>query len=178
LKASHTCARTLIAAVVVGGAGLLSISQAVADPADDAGSASAIDQAGSPINTATFTSPDANPAAVDACGKFAAALDGASDGYGNYADSLDEKDPSVDASNTAGRTTLRQSAGAAMDAANTPGLSADIADPMRAWSMGAAKLVLKMGLHMTGDTLDSTATEVNNNAEAVQRSCAAAGTHA
>ena len=65
-----------------------------------------------------------------------------------------------------------------MDAANTPGLSPEIADPMRSWSVGAAKLFVKMGIGMRGSTLDSTATEVNNNAEAVQRGCAAAGTHA
>jgi hypothetical protein len=49
---------------------------------------------------------------------------------------------------------------------------------MRSWSVGAAKLFVKMGIGMTGSTLDSTATEVNTNAEAVQRGCAAAGTHA
>jgi hypothetical protein len=171
--------------MVVGGTAMVWVPQALADPSDDAGSASTIDQSGSTmtapdagINTATVTSPDANPAAVAACSKFAEALDSASDGYGNYADSLDDNDATADATNIVGRTSLRQSAAAAMDAANTPGLSPDIADPMRAWSMGAAKLILKMGLHMTGGTLDDTATQVNNNAEAVQRGCAAAGTHA
>lgn len=184
MKPSRRCARALVAAMAVGAASMLWVPSAMADPGDDAGSVSTIDQsgasvgsAGAGINSVTVTSPDANPAAVAACGKFAEALDGASDGYGNYADSLDDNDPGANTTNTVGRTSLRQSAATAMDAANTPGLSPDIADPMRAWSMGAAKLILKMGLHMTGGTLDDTATQVNNNAEAVQRGCAAAGTH-
>jgi hypothetical protein len=150
--------------------------------ADVDGDAAVVDQGGAPIPGAavqatTVTSSNADPAAVAACAKFAQALDNASDGYGNYADSLDDRDGTVNDSNVAGRTSLRQSASFAMDAANTPGLTPEIADPMRAWSLGAAKLIVKMGLNLTG-TLDSTATEVNNNAEAVQRACAAAGTHA
>jgi hypothetical protein len=164
---------------------------AVADPAGGSG-ASAVDQSGATVDqppaaaipdgglaqATAVTSENADPAAVTACSKFAEILDNASDGYGNYADSLDDNDPSVNDANVAGRTSLRAAGSAAMDAANTPGLSPDIADPMRAWSVGIAKLIVKMGLHMTGGTLDSTAADVNNNAEAVQRACAAAGTHA
>jgi hypothetical protein len=158
---------------------MLWLPEAAAD-VDDTG---VVNQGGAPnpdvpVQAATVTSPNADPAAVTACAKFAQALDSASDGYGNYADSLDDNDGTANVSNVAGRTSLRQSAAVAMDAANTPGLSPDIADPMRAWSLGAAKLIVKMGLNMTGGTLDSTATEVNTNAEAVQRACAAAGTHA
>ena len=65
-----------------------------------------------------------------------------------------------------------------MDAANTPGLQPDISDPMRVWSLGATKLLVKMGLRIPGDSLNSTATEMNNQAEKVQMACAAAGTHA
>ena len=65
-----------------------------------------------------------------------------------------------------------------MKAANTPGLSPDIAQPMRIWSFGATKLLVKMGLRMPGDGLNSTATEMNNQATKVQEACAAAGTHA
>ena len=53
-----------------------------------------------------------------------------------------------------------------------------IADPMRVWSLGATKLLVKMGLRIPGDSLNSTATEMNNQAEKVQQACAAAGTHA
>lgn len=124
------------------------------------------------------TSPDADPAAAAACAKFAEALDNASDGYGNYADSLDDNDGTAAQSNVVGRTSLRESASAALDAANTPGLSPDIANPMRDWSFGAARLMVKVGLSMTGTTLDSTAADLNNSAGAVQKACAAAGTHA
>ncbi len=149
---------------------------AAADP-DDAGTAGPVDVS-TQVQASGVTSSNADPAAVAACSKFASALDSASDGYGAFADSLDDNDPYVHQSNQQGRTSLRQSAAVAMDAANTPGLTPEIADPMRSWSYGAAKLLVKMGIGMTGGSLDSTATEVNTNAEAVQRECAAAGTHA
>lgn len=90
----------------------------------------------------------------------------------NYAD------PAVHSSNVVGRTALRESAAMAMDTANTQGLRPDIAGPMRTWSLGATKLLVKMGLRMSGDGLNSTAAEMNNQAEKVQVACAAAGTHA
>ena len=65
-----------------------------------------------------------------------------------------------------------------MQAAQTPGLDPTIADPMRIWSLGATKLLLKMGLRISGESLNSTATEMNNQAEKAQLACAAAGTHA
>src|SRR6185369_12198505 len=77
-----------------------------------------------------------------------------------------------------GRTALRQSAAVAMEAAQTPGLDPSIADPMRIWSLGASKLLVKMGLRIPGDSLNSTATEMNAQAEQVQQACANAGTHA
>ncbi|MGB8404030.1 MAG: hypothetical protein WCE30_08200 [Mycobacterium sp.] len=165
----------------------MSLPVAAADPSDNSapvstsadGSAATAPVAVSPqLQSATITSADADPAAVAACSQFAEALDAASDGYGSYADSLDDRDGTASTSNAVGRSSLRESASAAMDAANTPGLSPAIGDPMRAWSMGAAKLMVKVSLNMTGDALDSTAAEVNNNAEAVQKACAAAGTHA
>ncbi len=65
-----------------------------------------------------------------------------------------------------------------MQAAQTPGLDPAIADPMRIWSLGATKLLVKMGLRIPGDSLNGTATEMNNQAEKVQMACATAGTHA
>ena len=65
-----------------------------------------------------------------------------------------------------------------MQTAGTPGLDPSIADPMRMWSLGASKLLVKMGLRIPGDSLNSTANEMNNQAELVQQACAAAGTHA
>ena len=108
-------------------------------------------------------------------------LDDSSSYYGDFADSFegsDYSDPAVDSSNSVGRTALRQSAAVAMSAAQTPGLDPAIADPMRVWSLGASKLLVKMGLRIPGDSLNSTATEMNNQAEMVQQACAATGTHA
>jgi hypothetical protein len=127
------------------------------------------------------TAENADPTAVGACSQFAAVLDGSSSYYGSFADSFegsDYSDPAVSSSNELGRTALRESAALAMNAANTPGLRADIADPMRVWSLGATKLLVKMGLRMPGDGLNTTATEMNTQAEKVQQACAAAGTHA
>ncbi|WP_422748836.1 hypothetical protein ACN27E_10505 [Mycobacterium sp. WMMD1722] len=137
-----------------------------------------------PIQISSPTSPDANPAAVTACAQFAEVLDAAATYYGDFADALDENagattgNAAVADSNVVGRTALRQGAAAALTAANTPGLPPDIAHPMRMWSVDATKLLLKMGLRGTGDTLDVTATELNADAVAAQQGCAAAGTHA
>lgn len=127
------------------------------------------------------TADNANPVAVAACAQFATVLDGSSSYYGNFADSFEGsnyRDPAVASSNVTGRTALRESAALAMKAANTPGLSPDIAQPMRIWSLGATKLLVKMGLRIPGDGLNSTATEMNNQATKAQEACAAAGTHA
>jgi hypothetical protein len=116
-----------------------------------------------------------------ACGNFAEVLDGSSQYYGDFADSFegsDYSDPAVDSSNSVGRTALRQAAAVAMDTSNTPGLQPEIADPMRMWSLGATKLLVKMGLRIPGESLNSTANEMNTYATAVQQQCAAAGTHA
>jgi hypothetical protein len=135
-----------------------------------------------PVQVATVpTSDDADPAAVTACGVFAEALDGTSNYYGDFADAIegsDYADPAVGDSNVVGRTALRQAAAVAMSAANTPGLQPQIADPMRTWSVDAAKLLVKMGLRIPGDSLNTTATEMNDVASTAQEACAAAGTHA
>ena len=44
--------------------------------------------------------------------------------------------------------------------------------------MSATALLVKMGVRMSGDSLNTTATNMNNDATEVQESCAAAGTHA
>ncbi|MCV7422488.1 hypothetical protein H7K45_18230 [Mycobacterium yunnanensis] len=123
----------------------------------------------------------ASPAAVTACGNFAQALDTAAQYYGDFSDSFegsDYNDPAVQSSNQVGRTALRQAAGVATDSANTPELDPSIADPMRAWSADATKLLLKMALRIPGDSLNTTATEMNTDATNAQQACAAAGTHA
>jgi hypothetical protein len=121
---------------------------------------------------------------MSACGQFADVLDGTAVYYGDFADALetyaqpDYRDPAVATSNLTGRTALRQGAGVTMSAANTPGLSPDIGNPMRSWSWGATKLLVKMGLRGGSETLNVTANEMNNDALAVQEACASAGTHA
>ncbi len=139
---------------------------------------------GSPVQVqvaAAPTSDDATPAAVAACGQFGVVLDGASTYYGDFADAIEGSsysDPAVDSSNVTGRTALRQGAALAMEAANTPGLQPEIANPMRSWSLDATKLLVKMGLRIPGDSLNTTANEMNNDATRAQEACAAAGTHA
>jgi hypothetical protein len=147
------------------------------DPAYPGGGAG-----GAPIQVDTVpTSDSAEPAAMAACSQFAQVLDGSSNYYGEFADSFegsDYNDPAVDSSNSTGRTALRESAALAMTAANTPGLQPEIANPMRTWSMGATALLVKMGLRVPGEGLNTTANSMNNEAMKVQHACAAAGTHA
>jgi len=176
LKSSHVGERTLAASVI---AFCIGLSVAPAASADDVGSDSSA--LGPVVVTPVDPSDNTTDAAVTACGAFAQVLDGSSQYYGDFADSFegsDYNDPAVSSSNELGRTALRESAGVALQAANTPGLQSDIADPMRVWSLGATKLLVKMGLRIPGDSLNSTATEMNNRAEQVQQACAAAGTHA
>ena len=176
MKSSHVCERTLVASAIALGIGLTVIPTALADDVGtDASSPGPI------VVTPVDPSDNVTDAAARACGTFAQVLDGSSSYYGEFADSFegsDYSDPAVDSSNSVGRTALRQSAGVAMDAANTPGLQPEISDPMRVWSLGATKLLVKMGLRISGDSLNSTATEMNNQAEKAQLACAAAGTHA
>jgi hypothetical protein len=172
--------RTIVAASVMAGVGLAIVPSAAADPDDT------VQNPGlpGPVTVAGPTADNADPAAVTACSQFADALDASSTYYGDFADALetyaqpDYQDPATVSSNTVGRTALRQSAGEAMDAANTPGLGPDIADPMRSWSFGATKLLIKMGLRGGGESLNSTANDMNSDATKAQEACAAAGTHA
>jgi hypothetical protein len=176
MKPSHVGELALAAAVIAFGMGLTVAPDAVAD---DIGS-----DAGSPgpvVVTAVDPSDSSTEPAVAACGTFAQVLDGSSNYYGDFADSFegsDYSDPAVDSSNAVGRTALRESASIAMQAAQTPGLDPSIANPMRVWSLGATKLLVMMGLRIPGDSLNSTANEMNNQAEQVQLACAASGTHA
>jgi hypothetical protein len=176
LKASHLGERTLVASFIAFGVGMTVVPTALADDVTVDGSGAG------PVQVAAGpTSDNADPAALQACGQFAEVLDTSSSYYGDFADSFEGSsytDPGVDSSNATGRTALRQSAAVAMQAAQTPGLDPAIADPMRIWSLGASKLLVKMGLRIPGDSLNSTATEMNNQAEKVQEACAAAGTHA
>ena len=176
MRSSNTCERALAASFFAFSVGLTVVPTAMADDVTVDGSGAG------PVQVAAGpTSDNATPAALQACGQFAQVLEGSATYYGDFADSFEGSsysDPAVSDSNEVGRTALRQSAAAAMQAAQAPGLDPSIADPMRIWSLGATKLLVKMGLRIPGDSLNSTATEMNNQAEKVQEACAAAGTHA
>jgi hypothetical protein len=129
-------------------------------------------------------SADANAAAVAACSQFAGALNLAASYYSDFANNIsgdappNYQDPIVRESNVYGRTAVREAAAAAMSASTTPGLAPDIANPMRAWSFDATKLLVLMGLRAPRDTINAKANDINNDTQDAQMACAAAGTHA
>jgi hypothetical protein len=49
---------------------------------------------------------------------------------------------------------------------------------MQSWSVRATKLLVIMGLHAGGDSLNATATDLNTDAQNVQMACALNGGHA
>ena len=175
MRSSHVYGRALAASLFALGLGLTMVPTA---SADDSGTDSS--QPGV-TNMAVDPSDNASEPAVSACGAFAQVLDDSSNYYGDFADEFETSnysDPAVDSTNSMGRTGLRQDAATAMQTADTPGLDPSISDPMRVWSLGATKLLLEMGLRIPGDSLNSTATQMNAQAIGVQKACAAAGTHA
>ena len=176
MRSSHVRIATVTTSCIAVGLGLISPAMSFAD---DVGADPSLP---GPVQVATVgTSADADPAAVTACAAFAEVLDGSATYYGDFADTFegsDYTDPAVSDSNVVGRTALRQAAGVALTAANTAGLQPEIADPMRKWSVDATKLLVKMGLRIPGDSLNTTATEMNDDATKAQEACAAAGTHA
>lgn len=128
---------------------------------------------------------DATPESVAACSQFARALDLASLGYSDFANVIalgevnpDYGDPFVRASNVSGRTALREAAATALSASRTPGVSPEIAAPMRSWSLGATKLLLLMALRADVDRFNDAATQLNTHTHDSQMACAQAGTQA
>lgn len=139
-----------------------------------------------PVENASAPAGLASPAAqsspvADACKLFNAALNVAAVNYedfayatagnGNYVNYQDEN---VGRTNVIGRTALRQSAAAALSASRTPGLPPEVSDPMQTWSLHATKLLLVMGLHGGGDSLNSNVAELNSDANDAQLACALA----
>lgn len=174
------------AAVLAALPGLILAPAASADPAPadpvSGDAAQPAPQAQQVISQAEPISPDTVGAVSTACRQFAAALDLASSNYEEFAyatagggNSVDYQDPSISQYNLLGRTALREAAGATLDAAGTPGLPADVADPMRSWSLHATKLILIMGLRGGGDSLNSAATDLNTDATNVQMACSLNG---
>lgn len=127
---------------------------------------------------------DASPS-VNACKQFSGALNMAAKNYEEFAyatagggNNVNYVDPNVQDSNVRGRTALREAAGAAMNASTTPGLAPEVSGPMQRWSMGATKLLVLMGVHGGGDSLNTAAIDLNNSAHDAQMACASAGTPA
>lgn len=185
MTTSHTSGRALSALLVVGGIAFAVAPAALADP--DANSVDA-DVAGPVaelpgVSAIPIDDGDAPQATVEACKAFSVALNYAASNYEDFAyntagggNMVNYADGTVVSANSIGRTALRQAASMSMSAAATPGLPPDISNPMRDWGLRAAKLVLVMGLHGGGNTLNDTATDMNTNAHDVQMACAKAGT--
>ena len=68
-------------------------------------------------------------------------------------------------------TALRQSAAAALSAARTVGIPAEVSDPMQSWSLHATKLLMVMGLRGGGDRLNESAAELNSIADQALNAC-------
>lgn len=150
--------KALQAGLVATVAGLMCCPSATANPTDDA----------------SIADPTRS-----ACKTFTGAMDFAARNYEEFAyatagggNVVDYSNPSVTDSNVVGRTALREAAKAVLDASRTPGLPGQVSDPMQDWSIHAAKLVVVMGLHGGGNTLNSAATDLNDDAHAVQMACA------
>lgn len=182
--------RTLTATLLMSGFALAAGPLASADP-DTQQPGPAPDPA--PVSVAAPAAPldapppDAAPSSAvpDACKQFGAALDHAASYYEDFAydsagngNSVNYDDPNVANANVYGRTALRESAAAAMSAASTPGLPNDIAAPMRSWSIRAAKLLVIMGIRGGGNSLNSTADDMNTDANSAQMACALNGARA
>jgi hypothetical protein len=198
MKTTLLCGRALTAAVLASGLALGASPLAVADP--DAQSQAPGPAPGPvPANAAPAAPPldvppppDAGPppppdqetfaVVVTACKQFGAALDFAASNYEDFAyntagggNTVNYDDPNTADSNVVGRTALREAASTALDAANTPGLPGDVSAPMRSWSFRAAKLLLLMGIRGGGDSLNTTASDMNTDAKNAQMACALNG---
>ncbi len=135
--------------------------------------------------------PDATPLQSsgdptrDACDLFNKAVNYAAINYEDFADFsagsgnyVNYDDQTVSNANLAGRTALKQAAAAALSASGVPGVPPEVTSPMRSWSFNAAKLVLVMGVRGGGNTLNTTATDLNQNAHDTQMACATAQANA
>ena len=188
MRRTRLCGQAFAASLLVSVSALLSVPVASADPESPGRAPQPVPvNAAAPAPPLDAPPPDAAPstAVPDACQQFGAALDFAATHYEDFAygtagngNSVNYQDPTVANSNVIGRTALREAAAAAMSAASTPGLPADIAAPMRSWSLHAAKLLVIMGIRGGGDSLNSTANDMNTDANNVQMACALNGARA
>jgi hypothetical protein len=183
MNRSHRWQKGLGAALFAAALSTLAVvPDASADPASPAPAdppAVPADQVGSELAP---VSPDVMDAVSTACRQFDAVLDLAASNYEDFAyatagsgNAVNYQDPNVWQSNVIGRTALREAARTALDAAATPGLPADVAGPMRTWSLHATKLLVIMGLRGGGDSLNSAAADLNTDAHNAQMACALNG---
>ncbi|MCI4675099.1 hypothetical protein [Candidatus Mycolicibacterium alkanivorans] len=190
MRTSLLCGRALTASLLVSASALFTIPVASADPdaqTNAPGPAPDPASVNAPAPPLDAPPPDVSTfsAVSDACKQFGAALNFAATNYEDFAyntagngNSVNYQDPNVANSNVIGRTALREAAAAAMSAASTPGLPDDVAAPMRSWSLHAAKLLVIMGIRGGGDSLNSTANDMNTDANNAQMACALNGAHA
>lgn len=204
MRSFHVCGQTAAAALIAFGIGLALVPSASADPTDtdtdtvqpqspapgsEAFEATVVGpgSAPAPVGTPQGAAPDAAPLqssgdpTKDACDLFNKAVNYAAVNYEDFADYsagsgnyVNYEDQTVGNANVAGRTALRQAAAAALNASGIPGAPPEVTAPMRSWSLSAAKLVLVMGVRGGGDTLNSTATDLNTDAKEAQMACATA----
>ena len=192
MQTTHVYGRMVAASLIAFGMTFAAVPVASADPTTDTEADAAADPAGEQqlpvlpaVSAAPVTTDDGNPASSEACKRFSVALNYAATNYEEFAyasagngNAVNYDDASVADYNVVGRTALRQAASEAMGASTTPGLQPEVSAPMRSWSLRATKLVLVMGLRGGGDTLNSTAENLNTDAHDVQMACALAGTPA
>lgn len=208
MKAIHGSGQTVTAALIAVGLGIAAAPTAFADPSGPdhppppAPVTGALPQAPAPpsaladaaapaVGEPQGAAPNAAPVQSsgsptrDSCDLFNKAVNYAAINYEDFADYsagsgnfVNYDDQTVVNANTAGRTALKQAAAAALSASAVPGVAPEITTPMRTWSFNAAKLVLVMGVRGGGDTLNSTATDLNAAAHEAQIACATAQANA
>ena len=117
----------------------------------------------------------------DACDQFMQAGNLAATTYEEFADASEGSsntvnygDPEVQRTSLISRAALRTAAGAALDAANIPGLPPEVSDPMRSWSMHATKLIFVVGLHAGRETMNNAVNQVNIDYGNARQACALA----
>lgn len=180
------CRKAAVPSLLAIGMGLATLPVAYAEPdGQDQTEQPASAQAPGPavVSVPAPTSDNATPAAVEACAKFATALDYAATNYSDFAENLagmegNYGDAYVSSSNGTGRTALREAASFANEAADTPDLDPAVSGPMRSWATNANKLMILMGVRASVDGVNGKASDLNIDAQNAQMACAQAGTHA
>lgn len=143
-----------------------------ADPADPADPAAPQGDAFPPVEST-------GDPVKDACDQFAQAVNLGATTYEEFADAsegpdnnVNYADPEVERTSLISRAALRSAAGAALDAANTPGLPPEVSDPMRSWSIHATKLIFVLSLHGGRETMNNAVNQLNVDYGTANQACA------